>query len=210
MTQHEIRVIWRHGDYLLHPEIAGGGEARRTRRCRKKGDDDDSHGGAEPWRRSRVSGATCATTIDHTDRLRFDPAPLVPAAPPPAKQKPRPQRGAVSSRREQSPERAGGGDASPWRGLAGGGRREHWGVGAMREAAYCGGGGGGGAGREVSGVWGRGGKGNEGLSGCWPADQRSGEIRLRGWTASPPVWRRTLAVARMIGHLETYSRVVSI
>jgi len=113
-------VIRRHGDYLLHPEIAGGGEARRTRRCRKKGDDDDSHGGAEPWRRSRGPGATCATTIDHTDRLRLD----LPAAPPPPV-KVFARRKREHGRAARAGERAGGGDARPRRGLAGGGRREH-------------------------------------------------------------------------------------
>ena len=180
MTQHETRAMRRHGDYLLHPEIAGGGEARRRR---KKGDDDDSHGGAEPWRRSSGPGVTCATTIDaKTDRLRL----VLRAAPPaPVKQKPRPQRGAAvfwrRGARARAGERAGGGERSsaarpsgrmPARALGrrrdAGSRRlwrlETWGWGVQAVAVA-------GAGAEEGrpagfGPWGRRGKGNQGLSGC--------------------------------------------
>jgi hypothetical protein len=113
LSRQEIRVIRHRGDYLLHPEIASGGEARRcrekgdeARRRRRKGGDDDSHGGAEPWRRSSGAGVTCAATIDRADRLRLYPAPLLPAAPPADKDKQKP-RGAVFSRSRREHGRAG-------------------------------------------------------------------------------------------------------
>jgi hypothetical protein len=166
-----------HGDYLLHPESAGGGEDRRARRREKKGDDDASHGGAEPRHRRRGAGDGAATAMDPTNRLSLDPDTLLPEAPPPATQKPRPQGGAVFARPPRERERVV--VVRPrLRGAASGGRRGRaLSGGGMRLLGRRGrrsGGGGGRAGTAGGREW------RPGVLGVWEGERRKGNEGLSG------------------------------